>query len=266
MVTHDAGAAATADRVLFLADGQIVDHHERPDARGDPRPPQGARDMIGLALRGLTTRKLRSALTAIAVLLGVAMITGTYVLTDQIRSGVRGPAGLGLRRRRRRASSPRRRSTPTSARRRPLDAQLSTGAPGPRRAHGRRPARRSPAGWSSTASTRSRAAAGSWSSTATPRAVRPDQQPRWPPAHRARRDRRCCARPPTRTTSSSATPSASTTRQGVAAGHGRRHLRPGRRVVARRDRRSRRRRWPRFSAGSIARARSRRSSPPPSRA
>jgi putative ABC transport system ATP-binding protein len=30
MVTHDAAAAATADSVLFLADGQIVDHQERP--------------------------------------------------------------------------------------------------------------------------------------------------------------------------------------------------------------------------------------------
>jgi len=30
MVTHDAGAAATADSVLFLADGQIVDRQERP--------------------------------------------------------------------------------------------------------------------------------------------------------------------------------------------------------------------------------------------
>jgi putative ABC transport system permease protein len=38
-----------------------------------------------LALRGMTERKLRSVLTAIAVLLGVAMISGTYVLTDQIR-------------------------------------------------------------------------------------------------------------------------------------------------------------------------------------
>ena len=43
--------------------------------------------MIGLALKGLATRKLRSALTAIAVLLGVAMIAGTYVLTDQIKGG-----------------------------------------------------------------------------------------------------------------------------------------------------------------------------------
>ena len=42
--------------------------------------------MIGLALRSLGERKLRTALTAIAVLLGVAMIAGTYVQTDRIRS------------------------------------------------------------------------------------------------------------------------------------------------------------------------------------
>ena len=40
--------------------------------------------MLGLVLRGLATRKLRSALTAIAILLGVTMISGTLVLTDQI--------------------------------------------------------------------------------------------------------------------------------------------------------------------------------------
>src|SRR5215207_8084075 len=33
----------------------------------------------------MAERKLRSILTAIAVLLGVSMISGTYVLTDQIR-------------------------------------------------------------------------------------------------------------------------------------------------------------------------------------
>jgi putative ABC transport system permease protein len=42
--------------------------------------------MTSLALRGLAARKLRSALTATAILLGVAMIAGTYVLTDQIRN------------------------------------------------------------------------------------------------------------------------------------------------------------------------------------
>jgi putative ABC transport system permease protein len=40
--------------------------------------------MIGLALRSMAQRKLRAALTALAVLLGVAMIAGTYVQTDQI--------------------------------------------------------------------------------------------------------------------------------------------------------------------------------------
>ena len=36
------------------------------------------------ALRGLLSRKLRTALTAVAIVLGVAMISGTYVLTDSI--------------------------------------------------------------------------------------------------------------------------------------------------------------------------------------
>jgi putative ABC transport system permease protein len=42
--------------------------------------------VIGVALKGLAGRKLRAALTAIAIVLGVAMISGTYVLTDTIRS------------------------------------------------------------------------------------------------------------------------------------------------------------------------------------
>jgi putative ABC transport system permease protein len=42
--------------------------------------------MIGVALKGLLGRKLRAALTAIAIILGVAMISGTYVLTDTIKA------------------------------------------------------------------------------------------------------------------------------------------------------------------------------------
>jgi putative ABC transport system permease protein len=41
--------------------------------------------MTALVLRGLAERRLRSALTGLAILLGVAMIAGTYVQTDQIR-------------------------------------------------------------------------------------------------------------------------------------------------------------------------------------
>ena len=40
--------------------------------------------MTRFALRGLLSRKLRTALTAIAIVLGVGMISGTFVLTDSI--------------------------------------------------------------------------------------------------------------------------------------------------------------------------------------
>src|SRR5215213_1738967 len=38
--------------------------------------------MLRVALKGLLGRKLRTALTAIAIVLGVAMVSGTFVLTD----------------------------------------------------------------------------------------------------------------------------------------------------------------------------------------
>jgi putative ABC transport system permease protein len=40
--------------------------------------------LIRVALRGLAGRKLRATLTALAIILGVAMMSGTYVLTDTI--------------------------------------------------------------------------------------------------------------------------------------------------------------------------------------
>src|SRR5690242_14592185 len=40
--------------------------------------------MIAVSLKGLWGRKLRTALTALAIVLGVSMISGTYVLTDTI--------------------------------------------------------------------------------------------------------------------------------------------------------------------------------------
>ena len=42
--------------------------------------------MTKVALKGLLGRKLRASLTAIAIVLGVAMVSGTYVLTDTIKS------------------------------------------------------------------------------------------------------------------------------------------------------------------------------------
>ena len=42
--------------------------------------------MTAVTLRGLFARKTRAILTGLAVLLGVAMISGTYVFTDTINS------------------------------------------------------------------------------------------------------------------------------------------------------------------------------------
>ncbi len=42
--------------------------------------------MSKVAIKGLLGRKLRAALTAIAIVLGVAMISGTYILTDTIKA------------------------------------------------------------------------------------------------------------------------------------------------------------------------------------
>jgi putative ABC transport system permease protein len=41
--------------------------------------------MIGVTLKGLAGRKLRALLTALAIVLGVAMMSGTFVLTDTIK-------------------------------------------------------------------------------------------------------------------------------------------------------------------------------------
>ena len=85
MVTHDPQAAAQADRILFLADGHIVKEMPGLDrGRGAGSDAGSERTMTAVALRGLLGRKLRSILTGLAIVLGVAMISGTYILTDTI--------------------------------------------------------------------------------------------------------------------------------------------------------------------------------------
>ena len=91
MVTHDAHAAAIADRVLFLADGEIVRDlgpSRRPHDPRDPRAGHGA--MIKVALKGLAGRKVRALLTALAVVIGVSMVSGTFVLTDTMQKAFDG--------------------------------------------------------------------------------------------------------------------------------------------------------------------------------
>jgi len=41
--------------------------------------------MTRVGLRGITSRRLRTVLTALAIVLGVAMVSGSYTLTDTMR-------------------------------------------------------------------------------------------------------------------------------------------------------------------------------------
>src|ERR687895_832749 len=43
--------------------------------------------MIRVALRGLAGRKVRALLTSFAIVLGVAMVSGAYILTDTVQQG-----------------------------------------------------------------------------------------------------------------------------------------------------------------------------------
>ena len=88
MVTHDPRGAAYADRVVFLADGNVVDELRGSDCRTRCSSACGrwAADMWKVTLKGLLAHKLRLALTAIAIVLGVTFISGTFVLTDTLHN------------------------------------------------------------------------------------------------------------------------------------------------------------------------------------
>ena len=57
--------------------------------------------MRRVALRGMLGRKLRTGLTVFAVVLGVAMVSGAYILTDTLLNAADGPGARGVHRRRR---------------------------------------------------------------------------------------------------------------------------------------------------------------------
>ncbi len=111
MVTHDPSAAAVADRVVFLRDGQLAgeveggstervidfyasllpdhDEEEQPHRRRHGRRDRGVamlRSLDRMALRQMRSRKLRSALTALGVVLGVGMVFGVLLLVGTIRN------------------------------------------------------------------------------------------------------------------------------------------------------------------------------------
>ena len=84
MVTHDPGAASVADRLLLLGDGRVEHDGEAGLDGRRHRPDEEPRRMRKVTLRGLFARRMRLALTLLAVALGVSLIVATYVFTDTI--------------------------------------------------------------------------------------------------------------------------------------------------------------------------------------
>ena len=92
IVTHDPRAASYADRVLFLADGRIVNEMRSPTAEAvldlmknlDGKLMSGS-PMRRVSLRNLLAHKVRLLLTLISVILGTAFIAGSFVFTDTLK-------------------------------------------------------------------------------------------------------------------------------------------------------------------------------------
>ena len=103
MVTHDPAAAAYADRVVFLADGRLVDELHAPTvgavrdalSRLDPAvaPGRAVTGMLRLTLRQVRADGLRLLLSSLAIVLGVAFVAGTLMFTDGMRAGAYERAG-----------------------------------------------------------------------------------------------------------------------------------------------------------------------------
>ena len=90
MVTHDPVAAAHADEVLFLADGRIVDRMGSPPPSGCStcsRPWGSEVVMLSITLKSTWAHKRRLTGTVLAVVVGIAFLSGTLVLGDAMRAG-----------------------------------------------------------------------------------------------------------------------------------------------------------------------------------
>ena len=109
IVTHDMSVAARADRIIELRDGRLVsDKRSRPAATVvvNPAPEvpavswQGGlgrlREAFGMALLSMRAHKLRSALTMLGIVIGIASVVSVVALGEGSRRQVLANiAGLG---------------------------------------------------------------------------------------------------------------------------------------------------------------------------
>ena len=142
MVTHDPIAASYADRVVFLADGQIVDELRDPNRGRHPRQDAqaGRVDPCGRSrVKGLIANKLRFAAHRIAVIARRRVHLGHARAHRDDPADVRRPVREHRQGHRRAWCAARRRSAATSgSRRTPADDSRVAGRDGRRTAPGRR--------------------------------------------------------------------------------------------------------------------------------
>ena len=139
MVTHDPVAAAYTDRVVFLADGRIVDELRDPTARPcwsamtpwprhDRSGPGGLTPCSRPPCKSLLGRKLRLLMSTFAIVLGVAFVAGSLVFTDTLGRSFTA-LFASTRRRRRRPARRRRRPEGGGLDRAPCRPRWSTSSP-----------------------------------------------------------------------------------------------------------------------------------------
>ncbi|RDJ19990.1 MacB family efflux pump subunit [Bosea caraganae] len=110
LVTHDMSVAARAERIVELSDGRIIsDKRTRPTAASAANPaldvPAGnswrgafgrLREAFGMALLSMRAHKLRSALTMLGIVIGIASVVSVVALGEGSRQQVLANiAGLG---------------------------------------------------------------------------------------------------------------------------------------------------------------------------
>lgn len=110
LVTHDMNVAARADRIIELSDGRIIsDRRTRPTLVSKANPvldvPRGGswraafgrlREAFGMALLSMRAHKLRSALTMLGIVIGIASVVSVVALGEGSRQQVLANiAGLG---------------------------------------------------------------------------------------------------------------------------------------------------------------------------
>lgn len=109
LVTHDMNVAARAQRIIELSDGKIVaDNRTAPRLEAPPlpaaAPPAGwlqaglgrLKEAFGMALRAMGAHKLRTTLTMLGIIIGIAAVVSVVALGEGARQQVlQNISGLG---------------------------------------------------------------------------------------------------------------------------------------------------------------------------